>query len=63
MIEDIVAEAAAMEKEAIQGEEEAQSQVGAVAVAPEDACAVPVGAPDEPPQPSCRGASPPVRVH
>jgi hypothetical protein len=50
-------------EEGEEGEEEAQNQVGAVAVAPEEACAVPVGAPDEPPQPSCRGASPPVRVH
>ena len=51
------------EREGEEGEEEAHSQEGAVAVPPEEACAVPVGAPDEPPQPSCRGASPPVRVH
>lgn len=51
------------EGEGAEGEEEAQWQMGAVAVGADEACAVTVGAPAELPQPSCRGASPPVRVH
>ena len=51
------------EGEGEEGEEEAQWQMGAVAVGADEGCAVTVGAPAELPQPSCRGASPPVRVH
>lgn len=46
-----------------EGEEEAQWQMGAVPVGADEGCAVAVAVPAELPQPSCRGASPPVRVH
>ena len=51
------------EGEGEEGEEEAQWQMGAVPVGADEGCAVAVAVPAELPQPSCRGASPPVRVH